>query len=99
MLLDKGADVNAQGRGYSNALQAASLGGYEKVVQILLDKGADVNAQSGDYSNALQAASHRGHEKVVQMLLEKGAKPAKVENIRENGGPLINDEAGPEDTI
>ncbi|KIW97054.1 uncharacterized protein Z519_02446 [Cladophialophora bantiana CBS 173.52] len=67
------ADVNAQGGRYSNALQAASQGGHEKVVQILLDKGADVNAQGGDYDNALQAASQYGHEKVVQILLDKGA--------------------------
>ena len=32
-LLERGADVNAQGGGYySNALQAASVGGHEKVV-------------------------------------------------------------------
>jgi hypothetical protein len=44
MLLDKGADVNAQGGDYGNALQAASAGGHEAVVKLLLDKGADVNA-------------------------------------------------------
>ena len=44
MLLDKGAEVNAQGGEYGNALQAASAGGYEQVVKILLDKGAEVNA-------------------------------------------------------
>ena len=48
MLLDKGAEVNAQGGGYGNALQAASSGGHETVVQMLLDKGAEVNAQGGD---------------------------------------------------
>ena len=73
MLLDKGADVNAQGGRYSNALQAASFGGYNKVVQMLLDKGADVNAQGGRYSNALQAASFGGYNKVVQILLDKRA--------------------------
>jgi ankyrin repeat domain-containing protein 50 len=65
LLLDRGADVNAQGGRYSNALQAASAGGDEKVVQLLLDKGADVNVQGGHYGNALQAASAGGHEKVV----------------------------------
>jgi ankyrin repeat protein len=71
--LDKNADVNAQGGLYGNALQAASYGGHEKVVQLLLDKNADVNAQGGEYGNALQAASYEGHEKVVQLLLDKNA--------------------------
>jgi ankyrin repeat protein len=53
LLLDKGADVNAQGGEYGNALQAASLGGHDKIVELLLDKGADVNAQGGEYGNAL----------------------------------------------
>ncbi|KAF6238813.1 hypothetical protein HO173_003320 [Letharia columbiana] len=73
MLLGKGADVNAQGGYYGNALQAASQGGYDQVVQMLLDKGADVNAQGGYYGNALQAASQGGYDQVVQMLLDKGA--------------------------
>ena len=62
MLLAKGADVNGQGGQYGNALQAASQGGYDQVVQMLLAKGADVNAQGGEYSNALQAASQGGHD-------------------------------------
>ncbi|KAF2729268.1 HET-domain-containing protein, partial [Polyplosphaeria fusca] len=37
VLLDKGADVNAQGGRYGNALQAASSGGHEAVVKVLLD--------------------------------------------------------------
>jgi ankyrin repeat protein len=74
MLLDKGADVNAQGGGYGNALYAASSGDHEAVVKMLLNKGAGVNAQGGVYGNALQAASSGGHEKVVKMLLDKGAK-------------------------
>ena len=56
LLLDRGANVNAQGGQHGNALQAASYGGHEKVVELLLDKGADVNAQGGAYyGNALQA--------------------------------------------
>ncbi|KAF7510431.1 hypothetical protein GJ744_006710 [Endocarpon pusillum] len=69
-LLDVGAEVNAQGGYYGNALQE---GGNEKVVQMLLDAGADVNAQGGCCGNALQAASIRGNEKVVQMLRDAGA--------------------------
>jgi len=47
LLLDKGADVNAQGGIYGNALQAASERRHENAVQLLLDKGAawDTTAQ------------------------------------------------------
>ena len=71
-LVDKGAEVSAQG-GLYDALRVASSGGHEKVFQRLLDKGAEANAQGGLY-DALQAASSRGHEKVVQLLLDKGAE-------------------------
>jgi hypothetical protein len=40
MLLDKDADVNAQGGYYGNALQAASVEDYKQVVKMLLDAGA-----------------------------------------------------------
>jgi hypothetical protein len=74
LLLDKGAEVNAQGGRLRNALQAASAGGHEQVVKMLLDKDADVNAQGGFCGNALYAASDGGHEQVVKMLLDKGAE-------------------------
>ncbi|KAJ4349264.1 hypothetical protein N0V85_009709, partial [Neurospora sp. IMI 360204] len=41
MLLDKGADVNAQGGEYGTALHAASKQGHKEVVEMLLDKSAD----------------------------------------------------------
>jgi hypothetical protein len=40
LLLDKGADVNAQGGKYGNALQAASVGGHTGVMQLLQAAGA-----------------------------------------------------------
>ncbi|OAG04276.1 ankyrin, partial [Paraphaeosphaeria sporulosa] len=74
MLLDKGANVNAQGGPFAYALQAASAGGHEAVVKMLLDKGADINVQGGRcHGNALQAASAVGHEAVLKVLLDKGA--------------------------
>ena len=55
-------------------MQAASIQGHNKIVQILLERGADVNAQGGEYGNALQAALVKGHDQaVVKMLLEHGA--------------------------
>jgi hypothetical protein len=74
MLLDQGADINAQGGHLGNALQVACYQGHKEIVQILLDKGADVNAQGGHLGNALHAASFSGYKEIVQILLEKGAK-------------------------
>jgi hypothetical protein len=73
LLLEKDADVDAQGGEYGNALQAASVEGHEQVVKLLLEKGVNVNAQGGPYGNALQAASFRGHKQVVKLLLDKSA--------------------------
>ncbi|XP_014558237.1 hypothetical protein COCVIDRAFT_36442 [Bipolaris victoriae FI3] len=72
LLLNAGADVNAQGGFYGNALYAASVKGHEQIVKILLNKGANVNAQ-GDCSTALYAASVKGHEQIVKILLNAGA--------------------------
>jgi hypothetical protein len=72
-ILHQISPLQVQGGRYSNALQAASVGGDELVVKLLLDKGANANAQGGDYGNALQAASLRGHEAIVRMLFDKGA--------------------------
>ncbi|KAI5840807.1 hypothetical protein DFP73DRAFT_557932 [Morchella snyderi] len=84
ILLDRGADVNAQGGDFGNALQAAAYEGHEKVMQMLLDRGADVNAQGGCFGNALQAAASDGHEKVMQMLLDRGA------DVNAQGGDFGN---------
>jgi ankyrin repeat protein len=84
LLLEKGAEVNAQGGHYGNALQAASVRGHDKTVQLLLESGADIKAQGGHYGNALQAASLQGHDKTVQLLLENGA------NINAQGGYFGN---------
>jgi ankyrin repeat protein len=79
-LLNIGAEVNAEGGRYGNALQAAVSEGNEAVVRLLVDRGADVNAQGGRYGNALQAAAFDGNEAVVQLLVDRGA------NVNAQGG-------------
>lgn len=73
LLLAEGADVNAEGGRFGNALQAACCQGEVKVVELLLNRGADVNAQGGAYGNALQAACCKGEVEVVELLLYRGA--------------------------
>jgi ankyrin repeat protein len=40
LLLNAGAEINAQYRHYGNALQAASAGGHEQIVKTLLNADA-----------------------------------------------------------
>jgi ankyrin repeat protein len=56
VLLDRGADVNAQHGRYSNAISEAPVRGHDEILQVLLDRGADVNAQGGLYDYPLYAA-------------------------------------------
>ena len=53
-MLKEGADVNAEGGGNGNALQAAAYRGHKEVVFPLLEKGASVNAVGRHFANALQ---------------------------------------------
>jgi hypothetical protein len=80
LLLNNGAKVNTQGGHYGNALQAATIEGYERVVEQLLDASANANTQGGYYGNALQAAAASGHERVVEQLLRVSV------NVNAQGG-------------
>ena len=84
MLLERGADVNAQGGPSGNALQAASEHGFESIVTKLLEHGADVQAPGGYHGSPLQAASNNGHEPIVKILLDVGA------NANAHGGRFCN---------
>jgi len=48
LLLDPGADVDAQAEGRVTALMRATWSGHEVVVRLLLDRGADVDAQHNE---------------------------------------------------
>ena len=87
LLLDHGADVNAQNRLGASVLTVASRGGHLGVVKLLLEAGAFVDhhkpsgEQAGDGRDelldvtALMAAIQHGHEAVVRLLMEWGADP------------------------
>ncbi|EDR02559.1 ectomycorrhiza-induced ankyrin-domain/NACHT-domain containing protein [Laccaria bicolor S238N-H82] len=72
-LLEMGADINACGGRYGNALQAASDRGHEEITKLLIEKGADVNAHGGVHGSALHAALYHGNEAIARLLIEKGA--------------------------
>ena len=45
LLVEKGADVNAEGGEYSNALQAAARHSHEALVQLLVENSMNINAE------------------------------------------------------
>lgn len=71
-LISKRAEVHTQGGDYSNALQAASVGGYPEIIKLLSVKGANANTQTGPYGNVLNTASERGYQEIDKLLLDKG---------------------------
>ena len=73
LLLQRGVDVNTQGRYYGTALQCAARFGNSELVQRLLGLNARVNTLSGRYGTVLRAAVAGGHEKIVGILLDRGA--------------------------
>jgi ankyrin repeat protein len=68
-----GANANAKGGPYGNALQAAAVVGNVEVLKLLLDAGADINARGEGDCTALQVACFVGNADVVHVLLPRRA--------------------------
>jgi ankyrin repeat protein len=83
LLLEKGANVDAEDKGCRTALMWASQRGCVPIAKVLLEKGANINRAEKDGYTALILAVHRGqvagniaggpHEAIVHLLVEKGA--------------------------
>ncbi|KAL8881935.1 MAG: hypothetical protein Q9198_000968 [Flavoplaca austrocitrina] len=75
LLLDSGANVDAQGGPLGTGLHAACFDNHGSVVRLLLHSGASINTPKGRYLSALQAAaaSQDPSEQVIDVLLDAGA--------------------------
>lgn len=80
ILLEHGADPNAQGGRFGTALCVAAHYGNLPICELLISHGADVNLEGGHWGTALQAAGPRSYpknssrnEKVMLYLIENGA--------------------------
>ena len=80
LLLDHGAEVNAENSIGMKLLHQVSCGQYEsledgvRVARLLLELGVDVNTRSKDHQTPLHWASYYGKFEIVRMLLDHGAE-------------------------
>ena len=72
LLLEKGADPNAQNRLEVTPLHMAAKNGHLPVVEMLVAHGADVNARQCANQTALHLANWKRHRRVVKFLKRHG---------------------------
>ena len=86
LLLEHGADADAQDDEKRTSLIRASSHGHVKVARVLLEHGADTEARDEETWSPLERALWEGHVEVAQVLLEHGAD-VKAQD-RDNWTPL-----------
>lgn len=75
LLLDRGADVNAQDGEQTTALEAAISSEQTAMVALLLERKANPNSVNKYMQSALSNAAGAGNLEVTEMLLQAKAKP------------------------
>jgi ankyrin repeat protein len=100
LLLARGADVDARGRGWMTGtpLHSAAAGRHAGVVAVLLATGADPDARQAGGWTPLHGAAHNGDALTVRLLLDAGADPA-ARNDEGRSVLELAEEAGDADTI
>lgn len=87
-LLERGADPNAKGGIYGNALQAACFNGHLDIVRELLRAKVRIDAVKGACGSAVSAATMAGRIDIVKELIEAGASLNIPEPWRVHGDRL-----------
>ncbi len=85
LLLDAGANINAQDRDGKTALMVAAQNANQDAVRLLLQRSADVSLRDNAGLSALGYAANRGKAAIVQTLQTQGA----VLDVRSADGPAL----------
>ena len=88
LLIDAGADVNAQNSLGWTALMWSAANGHANVTQALTNAGADVNTQCDLGGTALIYAAAYGHSNIVRMLLQNDADPTIADKFGNTAADL-----------
>jgi ankyrin repeat protein len=83
MLIDAGADLEAEGIGKGRPLHTAALTNHAAVATLLIERGAKVDPLNAENMTPLLVAAENGNADVAEVLLKAGANPlAEGGNLR-----------------
>jgi ankyrin repeat protein len=71
VLLDKGANVNAQNRSGGTPLMWSAVYGHDDAARLLLSRGADASLKDSDGITAAEWAVRNKRDSVIQLLKRK----------------------------
>jgi ankyrin repeat protein len=73
-LIDRGANVNAEGMDKWTPLHRAADNGHTEVVRLLLDRGANIAAEDFSNRTPLHLVAVKGRTEAARLLLDRGAQ-------------------------
>jgi ankyrin repeat protein len=76
LLIDEGADINAQGDEKKTALMRAIESGDTGIAKLLIEKGADLDIADASQLTPLLYAAREGDLEVAELLIEHGIVPS-----------------------
>jgi ankyrin repeat protein len=100
LLLERGAEVDARGRGWMTGtpLHSAASGDHAAVALVLVEAGADTNARQSGGWTPLHSAAHNGNAELVALFLAHGADPTAT-NDEGTSVLAMAEEAADDDSI
>jgi ankyrin repeat protein len=81
LLIEAGADVNAQDRMQDSAFLLAGASGYLEILRLTLAAGADLKSTNRYGGTALTPAAHHGHVETVRELVKTANDVNQVNHL------------------